>query len=267
MRVYNIYTDGSSSDSFDIGGWGCVVLENKILSTPKLEFNGFIEKNKDYDVNSNTAEMLAAINSINLLPKNSKINIYTDSSYLKWGFHRGIEIWPKNNWVSKNNYPITSRKLWEKLIQLKKKYQNIQIHWVKGHDSDYNNIRADRLAFLARNKKIIDNKNQADIYEVFVSVYSKKNKFKSKIVFISNKERIKMEIDNKDLNFLDFCNYIHKKIINFLEKKEFNFATIYSKNKNFEKLCKNNNSLDYQSINDNKIDPSIFNKYKSIFCN
>lgn len=265
MKTYDIYTDGSSADNFNIGGWGCVVLENKKLSIPKFEFNGFIEKNNDYDVNSNTAEMLAAINSISLLPKNSNINIYTDSSYLKWGFHRGIEIWPKNNWVSKNNYPITSRKLWEKLIQIKKKYQNIQIHWVKGHDSDYNNIRADRLAYLARNKKIIDNKEQSSLYEVFVNVSFEMNEFVSRVVFISNKDNFEIKIKNKELDFLSFCKNVHEIIVAKLNNKNFNFATIYSKSKNFEKLCSKNNSLDFQSLNDNKINPEIMERYKSIF--
>ena len=74
------------------------------------------------------------------------IEIYTDSAYLynciqqKW-----YEKWEQNGWKNSKKLPIENKDLWEKLLNLIKKYNPTFIK-VKGHSGDKYNDEADKLA-------------------------------------------------------------------------------------------------------------------------
>ena len=77
-----IYTDGACRGNPGPGGWGVLIIINKDEITL---FGG--EKN----TTNNKMELTAAIKGIDFIKKKSKINVYTDSKYLK----DGITIWIK----------------------------------------------------------------------------------------------------------------------------------------------------------------------------
>lgn len=269
MRQFYIYTDGSSKDSENVAGWGSVVYERNSKFSKRMEFNGIIDtkvaKKFNFKINSNSAELLAAINTIKLLPKKSIINVYTDSGYLVWGGNKGVDIWPNNKWVSKNGFEIDQQYLWEEIIKLKKKYKSINFNWIKGHRDNLDNRRADHLAYLGRNNKIIDHKKQSNLYEVIVDIYKENDNFFAKCYYENNCCSFFKEYSSNIYDFNLFSEYIYEKIVIELELNSFNFATIYSKNKCFKSYCKKNKCIDFAFLMDKNIYPYIFNRYKNFF--
>ena len=79
------------------------------------------------------------------------INIYTDSKYLKDGITIWIKKWKLNNWKTSNKKNVKNSDLW-KLLDEKIKDHQIDWIWVKGHDKNILNEKADLLA-----KKAIKN--------------------------------------------------------------------------------------------------------------
>ena len=90
-------------------------------------------------------ELTAAIKAIKYFKKKIIINIYTDSKYLKDGITIWIKKWKLNGWKTSNKKNVKNSDLWK---LLEEKIQNHEIHWmwVKGHDENIFNEKADMLA-------------------------------------------------------------------------------------------------------------------------
>ena len=137
-----IYTDGACSGNPGPGGWGVLIRE---LDKEDTEISG----GEKYTTN-NRMELLAAIKALESIENNKEIIIYTDSNYVKDGITQWISNWKKNNWKTSNKKPVKNVDLWMKLdnaIQNKK----INWKWVKGHDGNEGNEKADFLAQSALN--------------------------------------------------------------------------------------------------------------------
>ena len=137
---YTIYTDGACSGNPGPGGWGAVIFDkdNKQKNISGSEEN----------TTNNRMELSAAIMALQEVNTNSKITIYTDSTYVKNGITEWVLKWKENGWKNSNKAPVKNKDLWEKLDNLCE--QNIvNWKWVKGHASNkYNNL-ADELATKA----------------------------------------------------------------------------------------------------------------------
>ena len=79
------------------------------------------------------------------LDAESKINLYTDSKYVKEGITSWINGWKKNNWTNSNKKDVKNKDLWIELDILSQKH-NITWNWVKGHSGNIENDIADKLA-------------------------------------------------------------------------------------------------------------------------
>ena len=137
-----IYTDGACSGNPGPGGWGVLIRE---LDKEDTEISG-----GEKDTTNNRMELLAAIKALESIENNKEIIIYTDSNYVKDGITKWISNWKKNNWKTSNKKPVKNVDLWMKLdnaIQNKK----INWKWVKGHDGNEGNEKADFLAPSALN--------------------------------------------------------------------------------------------------------------------
>mgnify|MGYP002525965320 FL=1 len=137
-----IYTDGACSGNPGPGGWGVLIRE---LDKEDTEISG-----GEKDTTNNRMELLAAIKALESIENNKEIIIYTDSNYVKDGITQWISNWKKNNWKTSNKKPVKNVDLWIKLdnaIQNKK----ISWKWVKGHDGNEGNEKADFLAQSALN--------------------------------------------------------------------------------------------------------------------
>ena len=80
--------------------------------------------------------------------KSSKVNLYTDSVYLKDGITKWIFNWQKNNWKNANKKDVKNKDLWIQLLEVVNKH-DINWIWVKGHEGNKGNEIADNLATSA----------------------------------------------------------------------------------------------------------------------
>ena len=135
------YTDGACSGNPGPGGWGVILQakENSIV-VKELELYG-----GEKETTNNRMELMAAISSLEGLEKSTKLTIITDSNYVKGGVTEWIKNWKKNNWKTSNKKPVKNKDLWEKLDSLTIN-QKIKWTWVKGHNGNIGNEKADFLA-------------------------------------------------------------------------------------------------------------------------
>ena len=131
-----VYTDGSCLDNPGNGGWAAIINNNgDILRISRGEKK----------TTNNKMELLAPIKALQKIKKNSKIEIYTDSKYVKLGITEWIHKWLKNNWQTSKKEPVKNKELWVQLYNLTKVYE-INWIWVKAHAGNILNEEVDLLA-------------------------------------------------------------------------------------------------------------------------
>ena len=84
-----------------------------------------------------------------------KLEVYTDSSYVKNGMLKWIKNWKKNKWKTAAKKPVKNKELWQRLDELSANFQ-IDRHWVKAHSTNEHNNLVDKLA-RSEAEKIQDN--------------------------------------------------------------------------------------------------------------
>ncbi len=134
--MIKIYTDGSCIGNPGNGGWAAILLINE----KKIKIKGY-KKN----TTNNQMELTAPIKALNKIPIGEKIEIYTDSKYVKIGITEWVTKWKKNNWKTSSKKKVKNIDLWKELDNLNEKYQ-IKWCWVKGHSGDILNDEVDQLA-------------------------------------------------------------------------------------------------------------------------
>lgn len=136
VKHITIYTDGACSGNPGIGGWGALL----IWKQHKRELYGSC----NYTTN-NKMELTAAIKAIEAVKEKSKIDLYTDSAYVKNGITKYMLNWLKNGWKTSTKKPVKNMDLWQSLYYLTQKHE-VNWHWVKGHNGVELNERVDELA-------------------------------------------------------------------------------------------------------------------------
>ena len=139
--MIKIYTDGSCLGNPGDGGWAAIIIENE----KKTHIKG-----SKKDTTNNQMELLAPIKAIEKIPQGSKVQIYTDSKYVKSGITEWIHNWKKNGWKTANKQPVKNQDLWTELDNMTIAYE-IEWIWVKGHSSDKLNNEVDLIAREAAN--------------------------------------------------------------------------------------------------------------------
>ena len=139
--MIKIYTDGSCLENPGNGGWAAIIIDDG----KKTQIKGS-KKN----TTNNQMELLAPIEALKKIPKGSKIEIFTDSKYVKSGITEWIHNWKKNGWKTANKLPVKNKELWEELDLLTNKFE-ISWNWVKAHSNDKLNNQVDLLARKAAN--------------------------------------------------------------------------------------------------------------------
>jgi ribonuclease HI len=89
-------------------------------------------------------ELTAALEALRALPHAYRVDIYTDSEYLKRGITEWLANWRRRNWQRKEG-KLANVELWQALDAEVQKHV-IEWHWVRGHSGHAENQRADRLA-------------------------------------------------------------------------------------------------------------------------
>ena len=139
--MIKIYTDGSCIKNPGNGGWAAIIFMNN----EKIAITG----NKKNTTN-NQMELMAAIEALKKIPTGQKVQVYTDSKYVKLGITEWIEKWSQNNWKTSSKQKVKNLELWTELNKISKKHK-IEWFWVKGHAGDPINEEVDTLAKKAAN--------------------------------------------------------------------------------------------------------------------
>ena len=139
--MIKIYTDGSCIGNPGNGGWAAIIINSK----KKIQIKGS-KKN----TTNNQMELLAPIQALKKIPKGSKIEIFTDSKYVKSGITEWIHNWKKNGWITSNKQKVKNKELWIELDILSNEFE-ISWNWVKSHSNDKLNNEVDLIAREAAN--------------------------------------------------------------------------------------------------------------------
>ena len=138
-QAVEIFTDGACSGNPGPGGWGAV-----------LRFRG-VEKELaggDAPTTNNRMELMAAIAGLEALQRPCRVDLYTDSKYLKDGITLWLPGWKARGWRTADRKPVKNIDLWQRLETAAAPHE-VRWHWVKGHAGHPENERADALARAA----------------------------------------------------------------------------------------------------------------------
>jgi len=136
MNEVDIFTDGACRHNPGPGGWGAIL---KSKSATKELYGGEI------DTTNNQMELLAAIKALQSLKRPCRVNLYTDSNYVKQGITEWIVKWKSNGFRNTKKKPVLNSDLWKQLDALNSMHR-VKWYWIKGHSGHPENERADALA-------------------------------------------------------------------------------------------------------------------------
>ena len=132
-----VYTDGACRGNPGPGGWGVYILDG---NEQKELFGG------NPSTTNNQMEMQAALEAlVYLKDRNEHIELFTDSNIVKKGMTEWMENWKRNNWKNSNKKIVKNKEIWMQLDEACNSL-NVTWTWVKGHDGDPGNEKADFLA-------------------------------------------------------------------------------------------------------------------------
>jgi ribonuclease HI len=107
---------------------------------------------------NNRMELTAAIEALRSLKVYCEVTLYTDSEYLRNGITRWVRGWQARGWRKANGQPVENQDLWEELVRQSQRHA-IDWRWVRGHQGNPLNERADRLATEARRQLVAGRRN------------------------------------------------------------------------------------------------------------
>ena len=139
--MIKVYTDGSCLENPGKGGWAAIIIND----SGRIEIKG----SKDNTTN-NQMELTAPIMALKRIPQGSKVQIFTDSKYVKSGITEWIYNWKKNGWKTADKKEVKNKNLWTELDVLSNAF-DIEWIWVKAHSTDELNNEVDLLARSSAN--------------------------------------------------------------------------------------------------------------------
>ena len=137
-EVVEIYTDGACKGNPGAGGWGALLKRG----AKTREIHG-----GEAHTTNNRMELTAVIRALEALGKGSRVKLHTDSQYVQLGISEWIHAWKRRGWRTADKKPVKNEDLWRRLDELREGH-DIEWLWVRGHDGDPGNERADELANL-----------------------------------------------------------------------------------------------------------------------
>jgi ribonuclease HI len=142
-----IFTDGACRGNPGPGGWGAVL---RYKGKEKQLFGG------ERETTNNRMELMAVINGLQALTRSSRVEITTDSQYVKNGITQWIHNWKRNGWKTANKKPVKNEDLWRLLDRFVAQH-DVKWAWVKGHSGHPENELADQLANRGIDELTTDN--------------------------------------------------------------------------------------------------------------
>jgi ribonuclease HI len=136
QEMIEIWTDGACSGNPGPGGWGVLIHINGEVTEL---FGG------ERATTNNRMELMAAIEALKAIPPGASAILNVDSLYVKDGLTKWIKGWKKNGWKTASKDPVKNQDLWQALDALAAA-RTLDWNWVRGHNGDAGNERADALA-------------------------------------------------------------------------------------------------------------------------
>jgi ribonuclease HI len=136
LPAVSVYTDGACSGNPGPGGWGAIL----VFGDNEKELRG-----GEAVTTNNRMELMAAISALEALTRPCRVDLYTDSQYLRTGISGWIHNWKRKGWRTASNEPVKNVDLWKRLDAALAQH-DVRWHWVRGHAGHVMNERADRLA-------------------------------------------------------------------------------------------------------------------------
>jgi ribonuclease HI len=134
----HIYTDGACKGNPGPGGWGVLLKSGE---TERELFGG------EPATTNNRMELLAVIRALEALKRPCTVTLHVDSQYVLKGMTEWLAGWKAKGWRTASKQPVKNQELWQELDELvNRKGHAIEWRWVRGHNGDPGNERADELA-------------------------------------------------------------------------------------------------------------------------
>ena len=134
-----IFTDGACSGNPGPGGWGAILRSGGA----EKELKG-----SETPTTNNRIVMMAAIVALEALKRPCRVQLYSDSQYLRDGITRWLPAWKARGWRTASKAPVKNVDLWQRLDAALAGHA-VRWHWVRGHAGHPENERADALARAA----------------------------------------------------------------------------------------------------------------------
>ena len=139
LPLVEIFTDGACRGNPGPGGWAALLR------------NGGREREiagGEPDTTNNRMELTAAIQALVALTRPCRVELHTDSTYVRDGITRWVHKWRTNGWRTSDRKPVKNADLWQELIEATTPHR-VEWHWVRAHDGHPENERVDALACAA----------------------------------------------------------------------------------------------------------------------
>jgi ribonuclease HI len=138
-----IFTDGACRGNPGPGGWAALLR----TGDKEREISG----GEPHSTN-NRMELVAAIEALNALKKSCRVELHSDSQYVRDGITKWIHGWQRNGWRTADRKPVKNADLWQALLDAESRHE-VEWHWVKGHSGHPENDRVDALACAEADKQ------------------------------------------------------------------------------------------------------------------
>jgi ribonuclease HI len=133
------YTDGACAPTNPgPAGWGAVLIAPE--GGGESDHFGYIGLGTNQ-----IAELTAAIEGLALVPPGEAVELVSDSQYVLKGLTEWRAGWERKGWRNSKGEPVANLELWKKLFAMADA-RRVSTRWVRGHNGDPHNERADALA-------------------------------------------------------------------------------------------------------------------------
>jgi len=112
-----VYTDGGCDPNPGPGGWAAIVQ----VVPPQGAPSEVVLTGNHPQTTNNRMELEAAIAALAYLRGRygtCRVELHTDSTYLRSGIRRWIQRWVANGWQTRGKQAVQNRDLWQRLYEL-----------------------------------------------------------------------------------------------------------------------------------------------------
>lgn len=200
MEEIIIYTDGACKNNPGPGGYAAIIFD-------KDQKKGI--KGGAYDTTNNIMELTAVLEALkwvlssSLLFKennNAHVKVHSDSNYVVNAINNNwIKAWEKKGWKNSGG-DVKNQELWEEMLYLLDKFNQITFIKVKGHSTDkYNNL-CDKYASEEAEK--FKEKKEAEETKEYIEKEERQSDTIASLVIENSKLKNKIRLLEEEINNL-----------------------------------------------------------------